>query len=250
MHVLRLGAGVGAVGVRPPPGARPHHRAAQVLVAVVQRGALARLLRRAGEQAHRDRRVRRPGRGGADRVLVDPGRLRVDADRVRVAEPALARPHRHRRVALRELDRVEALGDRVLQVLRRLVLAEADEALVAAVVEDRARHRRLADVAGDGADRLDVVGQVGRDEDAAALVVLDARAGLGEELVVRLRAAGHHDQVRLHVAGRRSRPAPPCRPCPAPRSPGCRPRGSRRRGRSRRRRPRDRRRRRGRGRRP
>ena len=189
VHVLGLGAGVGAVGVRPAPGARPHHLPAHVLVAVMQRGALAGLLRRAGEQAHRDRRVRRAGGRRADRVLVEPGRLRVDADRVRVAETALARPHRHRRVALRELDRVEALGDRVLEVLRRLVLAEADEALVAAVVEDRARHGRLADVAGDGADRLDVGGQVGRHEDAAALVVLDAGARLREQLVVRLRAA-------------------------------------------------------------
>ena len=55
-----------------------------------------------------------------------------------------------------ELDRVEPLGDRVLQVLRRLVLAEADEALVALVAEHGIGNGRLADVAGCGADRLDV----------------------------------------------------------------------------------------------
>ena len=112
-----------------------------------------------------------------------------------MAEPALARPHRHRRVPLGELDRVEALRDRVLQVLRRLVLAEADEALVALVAEDGIRDGRLADVPGGGADRLDVRREVGRDEDAARLVVDDPCAGLGEELVVRLRAPRHDDEV-------------------------------------------------------
>ena len=117
-----------------------------------------------------------------------------------MTEPALARPHRHGGVTLRELDRVEALGDRVLEVLRRLVLAEADEALVAAVIENRARHRGRTDVAGDGTHSLDVVGQVGRDEDAAALVVLDPGARLGEQLEVGLRATGHDDEVGLHEA--------------------------------------------------
>ena len=45
-----------------------------------------------------------------------------------VAEPALARAHRHGRVALGELDRVEALGERALHVLLGDVLADADEA--------------------------------------------------------------------------------------------------------------------------
>ena len=197
VHVQCLCTGVGAVGVRPAPRSRPHHRAAHVLVAVMQRRALPGLLRRAREQAHRDGCVRRSSRCRADRVLVDPGRLRIDADRVRVTEPALAGSHRHRRVALGELDRVEALRDRVLQVLRRLVLAEADEALVATVAEDRARHRRLAESPGDGADRLNVLGQVGRDEDAAALVVLDPGPSLREQLVVRLRTARHDDEVGL-----------------------------------------------------
>ncbi len=161
VHALRLLAGVRPVRVGAAPGAGPHHAGAELLVAVVQRRALGRLLRIAGDEAHRDRRVRRPRRRRADRVLVQPGRLRVDADRVDVAEPALARPHRHRRVALRELDRVEALGDRVLEVLRRLVLAEADEALVAGVAEHRARHRGRADVAGDRPDGLDA-GRAGR----------------------------------------------------------------------------------------
>ena len=193
-----------------------------ILVAVVQRGALARLLRRAGEQAHRDRGVRRTRRRRADRVLVDPGRLGVDADRVRVAEAALARSHRHGRVPLRELDRVEALGDRVLEVLRRLVLAEADEALVAAVVEDRARHGGLADVAADGADRLDVGGQVGGHEHAAAFVVLDPRPSLREQLVVRLRAAGHDEEVGLDVPPVDRHLGNLAALAPAPRSLGCR----------------------------
>ena len=42
-------------------------------------------------------------------------------------------------------------------------------------------------------------GQIGRHEDAAALVVLDPGACLGEQLVVRLRAAGHDDEVGLDV---------------------------------------------------
>ena len=164
-------------------------------MAVVQRRPLHRLLRAAREEAERDRRVRRPGGRRPDRVLVQPRRLRVDADRVHVAEPSLARPHRHRRVPLGELDRVEALRDRVLQVLRRLVLAEADEALVALVAEDGIRDGRLADVPGGGADRLDVRREVGRDEDAARAVVDDPCACLGEELVVRLRAPRHDEEV-------------------------------------------------------
>ncbi len=65
------------------------------------------------------------------------------------------------------------------------------------MTENRARHRGLADVAGHRTDRLDVGGQVGRHEDALAGVELDPRPGLGEQLVVRLRAAGHDDEVAL-----------------------------------------------------
>ena len=200
VHALSLRTGVGPVRVRPPPGAGPHHRAARVLVPVVQRGALGRLVRRPCEQPERHGRVRRARRRRADRVLVEAGRLRVDADRVDVAEATLARAHGHGRVALGELDRVEALGDRVAQVLDALVLAEADEALVAVAAEHRLGHGGLADVTRHRAGGVHVRRQVGRHEDPARGVELDACAGLREELVVRLRAATHHEQVALHGA--------------------------------------------------
>ena len=49
-------------------------------------------------------------------------------------------------------------------------------------------------LAGDAADRLDSFGELGRHEDPERLVVLDARAGLGEQRVRRLPAArGDHE---------------------------------------------------------
>ena len=69
-----------------------------------------------------DRRPRRSRGRRPDRRLVHRVLLGVHADAREVAELALARAHGRRRVALRELDRVEALADRALHVLRRHVL--------------------------------------------------------------------------------------------------------------------------------
>src|SRR5713101_2297571 len=104
-----------------------------------------------------------------------------------MAEPALAGAHRHGRVSLCELDRVESLRQRPLQVLDGDVLADADEAPVAVA---RARGAEWAEVAGDPADGLDAPRQLARDEDAALRVVGDSRTGLREEGVGRLRSAG------------------------------------------------------------
>ena len=97
---------------------------------------------RPGQEAERHRRVRRPSGRRPDRGLVEPRRLRVARGSSSLAQPPLARPHRHGRVPLGELDRVEPLVDRVLQVLRRLVLAEADEALARPVPSDGRRDGR------------------------------------------------------------------------------------------------------------
>ena len=87
--------------------------------------------------------------GGRAVVVADRGLARarsrgVEPDRVAMAEPALAGAHRHGRVALGELDRVEALGDRALHVLLGHVLAEADEAA-------SLRRRRRSSAAGTAA---------------------------------------------------------------------------------------------------
>src|SRR6185503_12282881 len=201
VHGLRLALRV-SVRVRAAPGARPHHLRAELLVAMVDRGALGRLVRTPGEEAERDRRPGRPRGGRSDRRLVLLVLARIEADGRHVAETPLARTHRHRGVALRELDRVEALADRALQILVRDVLADADEALALpgrAVVGGCGHGAREA-VPGDGADCLDSVGDVGGDEDAAVGVVLDPRARLREQGVGRLAPAGHDEQVTGELA--------------------------------------------------
>ncbi len=141
MDVLRL-AGRVAVGVRAAPGARPHHLRAELLVAVVDRRALCRLVRASGQEAELDRLPRRARGRRPDRRLVGLVLARVQADGGDVAELALAGAHRHRRVALGQLDRVEALGDGALDVLVGHVLADADEALalLRGAVERRRRN--------------------------------------------------------------------------------------------------------------
>ena len=116
-----------------------------------------------------------------------------------MAELALARPHRHRRVALRELERVESLRDRAVDVLRRHVFADADEALVDVILAGlRAqRARRGAAAARDRPHRLDAVRQCARDEDRARWVVVDASTDLGEERVRGLTARRRDDQVAI-----------------------------------------------------
>ena len=134
VHRAHLVLGMLAVRVRTLPRAGPLDRRAGLLVAPVDRAAAGRRELASGEQAELDRRPRRPRGRRPDRRLVHPVLLCVDADAREVAELALARAHRRRRVALRELDRVEALADRALHVLRRHVLADAHEALALPVV--------------------------------------------------------------------------------------------------------------------
>ena len=196
VDVLCLGGGI-AVRVGAPPGARPHHPRAELLVAVVDGRPLCRLVRAPGEQAERHRLPGRARRRRPDGRLVGLVLAGVEADGGEVAELPLARPHRHGRVALGELDRVEALGDGALDVLVRDVLADAHEALALArgpVVGGRRNG------AGDpftrcGADGLHSLGQLGGDEDSAWRVVVDAGAGLREEGVRRLAPAGHDEEV-------------------------------------------------------
>jgi hypothetical protein len=112
-----------------------------------------------------------------------------------VAKLPLTGAHRRGRVALGELDRVEALGDRALHVLRGHVLAHADEAApFAGICRQRARRAALA---RDRSDRFDAGGQVRRNEDAEVGVVLDTGAGLCEQRVRRLAAAGRDEQVAV-----------------------------------------------------
>ena len=153
----------------------------------------------AREQAQRDRRPGRARRRRPDRGLVRLVFASEQPDRRHVAEPALAWAHRHGRVALRELDRVEPFGDRALHVLLGDVLADTDEAAarrVGAVVAGSG-HRCRLHVPGDRADRLHVRRQVGGHEDPAVRVELDPRPCLGEERVRGLASARHHE----HVAG-------------------------------------------------
>ncbi len=130
-----------------------------------------------------------------------------------MAELPLARPHRGRRVALGELDRVEALADRALHVLRRHVLADADEALSLARIRGLGRDPRET-LAGDAAHGLDAVRNLGRHEHAERLVVLDARAGLGEERVRGLPAARGDDEVAADLLAVEDEPSHAALPAP------------------------------------
>ena len=128
-----------------------------------------------------------------------------------LAEAALAGAHCGCRVALRELDRVEALRHRPRQILRRHVLADADEALPVAAVRRR----------GNGCGRairrrpLDSRRKLRRHEAAAAGVVLDAGARLRKEREGRLPGALDHEQIAgdpLAVdLDRAQEPGPPVR---------------------------------------
>src|SRR3989304_3583476 len=99
-----------ANGRRPAPVPCPHPRRPRLLVAMVDRGALRRFVMSAREQAELDRRPGRACGRRADRSLVALGLLGIQPDRGQMAELALTGAHRHRRVALGELDRVEALA--------------------------------------------------------------------------------------------------------------------------------------------
>ena len=95
----------------------------------MDRRALRGLERPAGQRSHRHRRPRRPRGGQPDLPDRGPGVLGHLADRGELAHPPLAGPHGHRRVALQQLQRVEALVDREADVVGGHVLAEAGEAL-------------------------------------------------------------------------------------------------------------------------
>ncbi len=115
-------------------------------MAPVHGRALRRLEGPTGEGTHRDGRPGRARRRQADLRLRGAGVVGHLADRRQLAHPPLAGAHGHRRVALQQLERVEALVDRVVDVLAGDVLAEAGEALVAAAAcsgrRQRARARR------------------------------------------------------------------------------------------------------------
>jgi hypothetical protein len=119
-----------------------------------------------------------------------------------VAEPALAGAHGHSRIALGELDGVEALGDGALDVLVGHVFADADEALALlrrAVVRGGG-HGSADSLPGHGADGLDPVRHVGRHEGSEVRVVLDPGARLREQGIRRLAASGHDEEVAVELA--------------------------------------------------
>ena len=109
-----------------------------VAVARVDRRALGGLERPPGERPHRHRDPGRPRRRGADLLEALAGLLGHQAHGRELAHAALAGPHGGGRVALGELDRVVALLDAQLDVLRRDVLAQAGEALALARARDAA----------------------------------------------------------------------------------------------------------------
>ena len=87
----------------------------------------------------RPRRARGRHADVAHRHAGLPASTRIDGE---LGEAALRRAHRHRRVALGELDRVVALRDGMLDVLDRDVLVEVDERLAALLVVARVGGRR------------------------------------------------------------------------------------------------------------
>src|SRR5207342_341906 len=97
-----------------------------------------------------------------------------------------------------QLDRVEALGDRTLDVLRRNVLADADEALPPALVRGSVGAGVLDPLARHAPDRLNAVRQLRRDEHSAGVVVLDPRARLREQRICRLASSGNGEHVAVH----------------------------------------------------
>ena len=124
--------------------------------------------------------------------------------------PALARAHADRGVALGELGVVEAVGDRVQQVLHGLVLVEVDEVLARRMREDRpgvaaafglapARCPCAPSAHGSVRDRVAMVDRAG--EADALRHALDA----GSSPARRRRRSGHRRR-------RRAGPAAPRRP--------------------------------------
>ena len=109
------------------PIARPQHVRALLALAGMDRGALGRLERPAGQYGERNRRPGRAGRGGPHFLEALAGLLRDRPSSRDLAHAALAGPHRGGGVALGELDGVEALLHAEVDVFCGDVLAEANE---------------------------------------------------------------------------------------------------------------------------
>ncbi len=196
MHGAHLVLGLVAVRMRSLPRAGPHRSAAQLLVPEVDGGASCRLEMPPGKEAELDWSPRWARGRRTDHGLVRTSLLRIQTDARELAELPLTRAHRDGRVPLRELDGVEALGDRPLDVLRRHVLADAHEALATAAIGGRGGDS-LEALARHAPDRLHARGELGRNEDAEIRVVLDARARFCEQRVRRLAAARRDEQVAV-----------------------------------------------------
>ena len=154
----------------------------------------------------------RTGCGRADVGLVHSPFLGVQADARKLAQLPLARPHGHGRVALRELDRVEALGDRAFDVLRRDVLAHADEALPSAVIR-RQRIDLFEPFPGHGADRLDSRRMFRGHEHAEIGVEFDQPSRLREQGVGGLTTSRGDEEVALDDVVVQEDPSHPARSC-------------------------------------
>ena len=193
--------------------------------------------RAAGRQGGRGRPAPRAAARSSCRSSPRPSRSRARRRGSRGrGRAALAGAHRHGRVALRELDRVEALGDRPLEVLVGDVLADADEALVlagGAVVGRGGNRPAIPSPVTEPTASTPSGSSVGT-KMPAARVVLDARTGLREQGVGRLAAAGHDEQVAASARPSSSTPRSPALAAACARSRGCAHGAGRRRRRSRR----------------
>ena len=131
VHRHRLALRI-AVVVGAPPVAGPEHVAAELPVTTVDRGPLGGLERPSRHHPHGHARPRWP-RGRQPDLVEGLALVRGHlADRRELAHPPLARAHRHRRVPLQQLQRVESLVDREVDVVGGDVLTEAGEALAVA----------------------------------------------------------------------------------------------------------------------
>ena len=138
------------VDLGPEPVAEADHFGICRNMSRVRGNDLVRMMIAARQHPQRDRVVRRTC-GRRARLFNRPGGLvRADRNRRHLAHLALARPHRYGAVALQGLDVVEPFNDGVADVFFGHVLADAHEALAAAVRGqhqgriDRQRGQRLA----------------------------------------------------------------------------------------------------------
>ena len=131
------------------------------------RSAPRGMMPRSRQRSQRYPGVGRPRRGHARLRHAAAGLARAHADGGQLAHPSLARPHRGGGVALEGFDVVEALVDRVHQILRAHIRAQTDErALARRVALRRQRGRRDERFTGHLAYRADVGGKICRNEGA------------------------------------------------------------------------------------